>query len=67
MLKRVLKSGFVGGVGLYGLVYSQSEELQKNHYRVGKACVRAARIAIGGTKMAWIYTVRGDGPNVSQD
>lgn len=57
MLKRVLKTGLVGGVGLYGVVYSQSEELQKNHYRVGKACVRAARIAFSGSKMAWVYSV----------
>lgn len=57
MIKKIgfglLGTGTLG----YGAVYSYSEDLRTSHYRVSKACVRAARLGVMGMKMAWIYTV----------
>lgn len=57
MLKKIGLGVLGAGTLGYGAVYSYSEDLRASRYRVGKACVRVARLTWMGTKMAWIYTV----------
>lgn len=57
MIKKVGLGLAATSVVGYGTVYSLSEDLRTSHYRVSKACVRAARLAWMGARMSWIYSV----------